>query len=67
MLCDRKDFIDCINGDLMIRDKSGTITHLGDKIEVYKAIKCAERGNEVILTVKGLPFSKLINFTEIKI
>ncbi len=61
----RQDFIDCTNGDLMIRNKDGVITHLGDA--ATDAVEKAEQGEEVILTVNGKDFSKIINFEEIKL
>ena len=64
IICDRQDFIDYVNGDLMIRNRKG-ITHLGDRATM--AFEASEKGEEVILTVNGIQFSKIINKQEIKI
>ena len=65
ILCNRQDFIDCVNGDLMIRNSKGIITHLGDR--AIDAVEASEKGEEVILTINGKEFSKIINKQEIKI
>lgn len=66
MHCDRQNFIDCVNGDLMIR-RDTSITHLGDSQTAYDAIACAERGEEVVLTVRGKPFSKMVDGCEVSV
>ena len=48
----------------MIRNRKG-ITHLGDRATM--AFEASEKGEEVILTVNGIQFSKIINKQEIKI
>lgn len=60
---DRQDFIDCYNGDLMVRNLKGVITHLGDRAS--DAVKAAERGEVVELMVRGKVFSKFINGKEV--
>jgi hypothetical protein len=60
---DRQDFIDCYNGDLMIRNSKGVITHLGDRAS--DAVDAAERGETVELLVRGKLFSKFINGREV--
>jgi antitoxin (DNA-binding transcriptional repressor) of toxin-antitoxin stability system len=52
-------------GNLMIRNEKGIITHLGDRATA--AVEAAEKGEEVILTVNGEKFSKIIDRREIKL
>lgn len=63
--CDRQQFIDCTNGDLMIRNSKAQITHLGDGAS--SAVEAAEKGEEVILTVKGKSFSRMKKFVETRL
>lgn len=65
--CDRQTFMDLASGLLMIRDSRGRITNLGDQIHAHNAIEAAERKEEVILTVNGKDFSRIVDFEEIKI
>lgn len=64
IICDRQNFIDCVNGNLMVRNEKGIITHLGDKAS--EAVEATERGEEVILTVNNQRCSKIVNKQEIK-
>jgi antitoxin (DNA-binding transcriptional repressor) of toxin-antitoxin stability system len=52
-------------GNLMIRNEKGIITHLGDRATA--AVESAEKGEEVVLTVNGVRFSKIIDKQEIKL
>ena len=63
--CSRQDFIDCVNGDLMIRNREGVITHCGDR--AWDAVCAAEHGEKVILTVGGKDFSYVLGHKEFKI
>lgn len=60
---DRQQFIDCVNGDLLSRDASGSVTQLGDA--ATHAVEAAERGELVILTVHGKDFSRIKDGQEI--
>lgn len=61
ILCDRNKFMDCVNGDLMIRE--GTkITALGD--EAMSAVMAAEEGTPVFLTKNGEIITVVCNYRE---
>lgn len=62
IICDRQNFIDCVNGDLLIRDAQGRITHLGDA--ATDAVAAHNRGETVYLTVHGRIVSKISNYVE---
>lgn len=64
IIVDRQDFIDCYNGDLLIREGIN-VTHLGDAASF--AMDAAEQGKEVFLTINGVIVSKFHNGIEIKI
>lgn len=64
MRATRQDFIDCVNGDLLISRK-GIITHLGDRAST--AVAAAEQGQRVYLTVNGRDFSYIENRQEVKL
>lgn len=59
---DRQQFIDCVNGELLRRNASGVITHLGDAATA--AVEAAERGERVWLTVRGKVVSYIENGKE---
>jgi len=65
ILCDRQQFIDCANGDLMTRNEKGQITQLGDG--AFNALEASIRGETVFLTVDGEIVSKIENYQEIAI
>lgn len=51
IICDRKAFIDCANGDLLCVEK-GVVTALGDAAS--GAMEAHDRGKKVYLTVNGV-------------
>lgn len=51
VVCDRKAFIDCANGDLLCVEK-GVITALGDAAS--EAMEAHDRGEKVYLTINGV-------------
>lgn len=61
--CDRCQFIDLYHGILMVRNRKGEVTHLGDA--AHKATEASERGEPVILTIDGNPVSRIVNGVEI--
>lgn len=61
IICDRKQFIDCANGDLLIVDK-GVVKALGDGASA--AMEAHEKGKRVYLTVNGVIVSSIKNFVE---
>lgn len=65
ILCDRQQFIDCANGDLMTRNEKGEITQLGDA--GHKALEAAINGETVYLTVDGEIVSKMEGYNEIAV
>ena len=62
IICRRQDFIDCVNGDLLIA-KRGIVTHLGDS--ATKAVEAAGKGAPVYLTVDGVIVFVIKDFQEI--
>ena len=62
VFADRKQFVDCCKGDLLIRNAEGRLTHLGDGASF--AMEAAERGEPVFLTVNGVTVSVVVNGKE---
>lgn len=62
--CDRKAFIDCANGDLLIVEK-GVIKALGDAAS--EAFEAHRKGERVYLTVDGVIVSTIQNYKEERI
>jgi len=58
-----EEFIALAFGTLLSRNKNGKII-IGDTINAHRAIKEAENGNDVILTVDGKPFSIISKMNE---
>jgi len=56
ILCDRQNFIDCVKGDLLIRE-GVRITHLGDAAN--GAVEELKKGKTIYLTRKGKIVSKM--------
>ena len=66
MICvDRKQFIDCIKGNLLTRNSDAVITELGDA--ATHAVEAAEKGEIVYLTINNFIVSKIVNQVEISI
>jgi len=61
IVCDRKDFIDCCNGDLLINER-GSVTCLGDRATA--AVKASDEGHDVFLTHNGVIVSVMVDFSE---
>lgn len=51
IICDRQQFIDCVNGDLLERNAEGVITKLGDAASF--ALEAHEEGKRIFLTANG--------------
>lgn len=65
IVADRQQFMDCVNGDLMMRNAAGEVTQLGDA--ATHAVEAAERGETVWLTVGGRIVSKIENGQEVEV
>lgn len=59
---DRQQFIDAYNGDLLVRNKEGVVTHLGDA--AILSLEAVERGEMVELTIQGRVVSTFKDGTE---
>jgi len=49
--CDRQNFIDLANGNIMIRNSKAIITHLGDAAS--DAMEAHNNGKQIYLTING--------------
>ena len=61
IICDRQNFIDCANGDLLSIEK-GKVLAMGDVAS--KAMEAHNKGEKIALTANGVIVSYIQNFKE---
>ena len=66
VFCERNSFIALSEGVLLERNAAGEV-RIGDTVDAHRALFAAENGQEVILTIDGKPFSKVVNFREVEL